>query len=209
MTTAPILTLLLTALLPFPGRVSDPDPGPDPVIGEPAPAFTLTDTHGKLRSLEDYRGRWVVLEWLNYGCPYVRKHYRSGNIPAQQAKWTEDGVVWLAIASASPGKPGYLGPEELNARSAALGSQATAVLLDPDGRVGRAYHARTTPHMFVIDPDGILVYMGGIDDVPTAREEDLARATQLVDRALTEAASGRPVSVSTSRPYGCSVKYAE
>ena len=178
-----------------------------PEIGEPAPDFTLPDTDGNIHSLEDYRGEWVVLEWLNYGCPYVQKHYRTGNIPSQQEKWRDEGVVWLAIVSSAPGKQGYYEPPEMNEKSEEWGGNATAVLLDPEGEVGRAYEARTTPHMFVIDPEGDVVYMGGIDDVPTSRDEDLERATQLVDRALTEAMDGEPVSVPTSRPYGCSVKY--
>jgi hypothetical protein len=178
-----------------------------PQIAQLAPVFTLPDTHGQLHALEHYRGQWVVLEWLNYGCPYVVKHYRTGNIPAQQEKWAERGVVWLAVASSAPGAQGHYEPAQMNAESAAAGSRARAVLLDPDGTVGRAYEARTTPHMFVIDPDGRVVYMGGIDDVASARDEDLARATQLVDRALAEAMAGQPVSVPTSRPYGCSVKY--
>jgi hypothetical protein len=178
-----------------------------PQIAQLAPVFTLPDTHGHVHALEQYRGQWVVLEWLNYGCPYVAKHYRTGNIPGQQAKWAERGVVWLAIASSAPGTQGYREPADMNAESEAAGSRARAVLLDPDGAVGRAYEARTTPHMFVIDPDGRVAYMGGIDDVASARDEDLARAIQLVDRALTEAMAGQPVSVPVSRPYGCGVQY--
>ncbi len=178
-----------------------------PEIGKAAPAFTLRDTYGKDHSLAEYRGKWVVLEWLNYDCPYVHKHYSSGNIPNQQKEWTDKGVVWLAIVSSAPGKQGYFEADAMNARSAKEGSHATAVLLDPEGTVGHAYDARTTPHMFVIDPEGLVRYMGGIDDVPSARVEDLQRATQLVDQALTELFAGKPVSVPTSRPYGCSVKY--
>jgi peroxiredoxin len=178
-----------------------------PQIGEPAPAFALPDTHGQLHSLEQYRGQWVVLEWLNYGCPYVVKHYRTGNIPDQQAKWAERGVKWFAIVSSAPGKQGHYEPAEMNAESAKFGSRAAAVLMDPDGTVGRAYEAKTTPQMFVIDPQGRVVYMGGIDDIATSRDEDLARATQYVDQALTQAMAGETVAVPVSRPYGCSVKY--
>ena len=178
-----------------------------PEIGRPAPTFELPDVTGAVHALEDYRGEWVVLEWLNYDCPYVKKHYSSGNIPSQQEKWTDRGVNWLAIVSSAPGKQGYFPADEMAARSEAENSHATAGLLDPEGDVGRAYDARTTPHMFVIDPDGIVRYMGGIDDVPTARVSDLDRATQLVDQALTELMAGQEVSVPTSRPYGCSVKY--
>ena len=198
--TRTLLVLLAAAALPLVAA--------DPEIGEPAPDFTLPDTYGEIHSLEDHRGEWVVLEWLNYGCPYVQKHYRTENIPSQQDKWRDRGVVWLNIVSSAPGKQGYYEPEAMNEKSDEWGNNATAVLLDPKGEVGRAYGARTTPHMFVIDPAGEVVYMGGIDDVPTSREEDLERATQLVDQALTEAMAGEPVSQPTSRPYGCSVKYA-
>lgn len=178
-----------------------------PEVGAPAPAFALPDTRGETHDLDAYRGQWVVLEWLNYGCPYVRKHYRTGNIPGQQEKWRDRGVVWLAVVSSAPGTQGHYEPAAMDARSGEMGSHATAVLLDPEGTVGRRYDARVTPHMYVIDPEGTLVYMGGIDDVPTTRDEDLARATQLVDRALEEAMAGEPVSTPLSHPYGCSVKY--
>jgi hypothetical protein len=178
-----------------------------PEVGSPAPVFQLPDTHGQSHDLEQYRGSWVVLEWLNYGCPYVQKHYRTDNIPSQQEKWRERGVVWLNIVSSAPGKQGYYEPAEMNEQSEEWGNNADAVLLDPSGTVGHQYDARTTPEMFVIDPDGVLVYKGGIDDVPTARDEDLERATQLVDQALEEAMAGEAVSVPVSRPYGCSVKY--
>lgn len=180
---------------------------PAPEIGTAAPAFTLPDTQGAEHSLEQYRGQWVVLEWLNYGCPYVNKHYRSGNIPGQQEKWRDRGIVWLAIVSSAPGEQGHYEPARMNRESEKMGSNAGAVLLDPAGTVGRMYDARVTPHMFVIDPEGTLVYMGGIDDVPTPRERDLERATQLVDVALEQAMAGQPVSTPTSRPYGCNVKY--
>jgi len=196
--------LLATAfLVAFPGALG----AQAPEIGKPAPAFTLPDTHGQQHSLSQYSGKWVVLEWLNYDCPYVKKHYASRNIPGQQQKWRDQGVVWLAIVSSSPGTQGYFEPEQMNARTASDGSKAAAVLLDPPGTVGHAYDARTTPHMFVIDPQGVLRYMGGIDDIASARVEDLQTAKQLVDQALTELFAGKPVSVPTSRPYGCSVKY--
>jgi alkyl hydroperoxide reductase subunit AhpC len=178
-----------------------------PEIGKPAPALTLPDTKGVQHSLAKYRGKWVVLEWSNYGCPYVKKHYRTGNIPGQQKKWREQGVVWLSVVSSAPGEQGYYEAADMDAESKRIGSNATAVLLDPAGTVGRAYNAMTTPHMFVIDPKGNLVYMGGIDDVPSPRDGDLSRAKQLADAALTEAIAGKPVSTPTSRPYGCNVKY--
>ncbi len=180
---------------------------PAPEIGKPAPGFKLPDTRGAEHSLAQYRGKWVVLEWLNYGCPYVKKLYNSGNIPGQQQKWRDRGVVWLAVVSSAPGEQGHYGPAAMNVESKKMGSNASAVLLDPAGTVGRTYDAKTTPHMFVIDPKGTLVYMGGIDNVPTPRDGDLSRATQLVDVALKEATAGQPVSTPTSRPYGCNVKY--
>lgn len=195
------LVLLATAPLAAAAPMQSPE------IGAPAPTFTLPDTHGESHALEDYRGEWVVLEWLNYGCPYVQKHYRTGNIPSQQEKWREQGVAWLAIVSSAPGKQGYYEPAEMNEQSEQWGSNATAVLLDPEGEVGMMYDARTTPQMFVINPEGNVVYMGGIDDVPTARDGDLERATQLTDEALEQAMAGEEVTQPTSRPYGCSVKY--
>lgn len=204
----PALALLMAAAAP--DAAAAQDGGDDrPAIGEPAPSFTLPDTHGEQHSLEDYRGEWVVLEWLNYGCPYVQKHYESGNIPSQQEKWTERGVNWFAVVSSAPGKQGHHPPDEMRERGKEFGVEADAILMDPEGEVGRAYGARTTPHMFVIDPEGEVVYMGGIDDVPTARIEDLERATQLVDRALEQATAGEEVARPTSRPYGCSVKYPD
>lgn len=204
----PALALLAAAAAP---GVADAQASADdgPAVGKEAPGFTLPDTHGQEHSLEDYRGEWVVLEWFNYGCPYVQKHYESGNIPEQQEKWRERGVNWFAVVSSAPGKQGYHPPDEMRERGEAFGVEADAILLDPEGGVGRAYGARTTPHMFVIDPEGEVVYMGGIDDVPTARIEDLERATQLVDRALEQAMAGEEVTRPTSRPYGCSVKYPD
>ena len=198
---AGLLSAALLVSLPCALRAQAPE------VGKPAPAFALPDTHGQQHTLAQYSGKWVVLEWLNYDCPYVKKHYSSGNIPGQQQKWRDKGVVWLAIVSSAPGTQGYFEPEQMNARTASDGSKATAVLLDPQGTVGHAYDARTTPHMFVIDPQGVVRYMGGIDDIASARVEDLANAKQLVDQALTELFAGKPVSVPTSRPYGCSVKY--
>ncbi len=204
----PALALLLAAAAP--DAVAAQEGADDgPAVGKEAPAFTLPDTHGEEHALEDYRGEWVVLEWLNYGCPYVQKHYESGNIPGQQEKWTERGVNWFAIVSSAPGKQGYHPPDEMRERGKEFGVKADAILMDPEGEVGRKYGARTTPHMFVIDPEGEVVYMGGIDDVPTARIEDLERATQLVDRALEQAMAGEEVDRPTARPYGCSVKYAD
>jgi peroxiredoxin len=176
-------------------------------IGAPAPAFALTDANGSAVSLADFRGKTVVLEWTNHGCPYVGKHYRGNNMQALQKKWTGQGVVWLSVISSAPGLQGHVSPQQANKLTADRGAAPTAVLLDPTGKVGRAYGARTTPHMYVIDGEGALVYMGGIDDKPTARLEDLKSARNFVDEALSEIAQGKPVSVATSRAYGCSIKY--
>jgi peroxiredoxin len=194
------LVLAAVAALPAPARA-------DAVVGQPAPAFTLADTSGKRHALADYAGRTVVLEWLNHDCPFVRKHYDSGNMQALQAKATADGVVWLSINSSAPGKQGNYPPEKAGELSAAKGAKPTAVLLDPDGTVGRAYGAKTTPHMFVIDAKGTVVYAGAIDDTPSVDQADVKTARNYVDAALADLRAGRPVSVASSPPYGCSVKY--
>lgn len=181
--------------------------GDGPEIGEQAPKFTLGDTYGKQHALEDYEGQWVVLEWLNYECPYVGKHYNSGNMQGLQESFAEKGVKWLAIVSSAPGKQGYHEPQEMNRLSAEKGSKALAVLLDPDGVVGRMYGAKTTPQMILIDPAGTLLYNGAIDDKPSSRPSSLEGAHNYLVAALEEAMSGKPVSTPTSKPYGCSVKY--
>ena len=178
-----------------------------PVIGEPAPAFTGTDTNGVEHSLSDFTGSTVVLEWTNPECPYVRKHYNTGNMQALQAEATQEGIVWLTIASSADGKQGYMTPDEANALITEEGSQATARILDPSGEIGGLYDAKTTPHMFVIDPAGVLVYQGAIDDDPSFKKDNMETATNYVRSAWEAVASGENVEVSTSQPYGCSVKY--
>ena len=181
--------------------------GASPTIGAPAPEFTLPDTYGNERALADYRGEWVVLEWLNYGCPYVRKHYDSQNMQDLQARYGEKGVKWLAIVSSAPGKQGYYEPDAMNAMNEKKGQRALAVLLDPDGTVGRMYNAQTTPQMVIIDPEGTLLYNGAIDDRPSSRPASLEGAHNYLAAGLDEAMAGQPVSVPTTKPYGCSVKY--
>lgn len=183
-------------------------PGPQTRIGAPAPAFSLTDSHGKSVSLADYKGKTVVLEWTNHDCPYVRKHYGGNNMQALQKKWTAQGVVWLSVISSEPGSQGYVTADEANKLTQDRGAAPTAVLFDPKGDVGHAYGAQTTPHMYVIKGDGTLAYMGGIDDKASTRRDDLKTAKNFVDRALSEVAQGKPVSITTSRPYGCSIKYS-
>lgn len=177
-------------------------------VGEPAPGFTGTDSKGKTHTLADYRGRFVVLEWHNRDCPYVKKHYGAGNMQALQKEWTGKGVVWLTIISSAPGQQGHQSPEAANAYFAEQKWAASAVILDPEGKIGRLYDAKTTPHMYVIDPAGNLVYNGAIDDKPTSDVADIPTARNFIAAALTEAMAGKPVSTPTSRPYGCSVKYA-
>jgi peroxiredoxin len=178
------------------------------VVGRPAPAFTLADSNGRTRSLGDFKGKTVVLEWWNYECPFVGKHYGSGNMQKLQKKWTGAGVVWLTVNSSAAGKQGHVEGAQANQLMQEKGGAPTAVLLDHDGSVGRAYGAKTTPHMFVIDAKGTIVYAGGIDDKPSTEVADIATATNYVEAALEQVTAGRPVAVATSRPYGCSVKYA-
>jgi peroxiredoxin len=177
-------------------------------LGAPAPNFTLSDSNGRSVSLSDFKGKTIVLEWTNHECPYVRKHYGGQNMQALQKKWTARGVVWLTVISSHPGAQGFVHGLEANKLTDDRGAAPTAVLLDPRGGVGRSYGAQVTPHMYVITGDGALVYMGGIDDKPTSRLEDLKGAKNFVDAALSELVAGKPVSVKTSRPYGCSIKYS-
>jgi peroxiredoxin len=179
------------------------------VVGEPAPAFTLADTNGQAHSLADLKGKTVVLEWWNCECPFVGKHYGSGNMQKLQKEWTTRGVVWLTISSSAPGKQGYVEAAKANAWMKEKNAAPTAVLLDHDGKAGRAYGAKTTPHMFVIDAKGTVVYAGGIDDRPSTDQADVATARNFVSAALGEVTAGKPVTVATSQPYGCSVKYAD
>jgi peroxiredoxin len=178
-------------------------------VGEAAPAFTATDTNGRQHSLSQYNGKFVVLEWTNQGCPYTRKHYDSGNMQRLQKEWTSRDVVWLTVISSAPGQQGYVTAEQENDYVKRIGAAPTAVLLDPKGDLGHLYAAKTTPHMFVINPQGQLIYDGAIDDKPTTDQSDISGAKNYVTAALEEAMASKPVQVATSRPYGCSVKYAK
>ena len=177
-------------------------------VGEPAPNFTATDSNGKTHSLSSYRGKFVVLEWHNQGCPYTQKHYDSGNMERLQKEWTQKGVVWFTVISSAPGAQGYVTAEQENVYMRRMNAAPTAALLDPTGDLGHLYGAKTTPHMFIINPDGVLIYDGAIDDKPTPDQADIPTSTNYVSLALSEAMAGKPVSTPTSRPYGCSVKYA-
>ncbi len=178
------------------------------VPGSTAPDFKGTDSNGKTHSLSEYRGKYVVLEWANKGCPYEQKHYNSGNMEALQREWTGKGVVWLSILSSAPGEQGNVTPAEENDYLKTMKAAPTAAILDPSGSIGRLYEAKTTPHMFVIDPTGKLVYEGAIDDKATTDKEDIKTARNYVSEALNNSMSGKPIQVASTRPYGCSVKYA-
>jgi len=178
-----------------------------PAVGQPAPDFVAVDTAGKPHRLSDFAGKFVVLEWTNPGCPFVRKHYGSGNMPATQKAATEKGVVWLSVNSTERAAGDYLKPAALEAWMKEQSGAPTAVLMDEDGVIGRAYAARTTPHLYIIDPKGVLVYAGGIDSIASSRAEDIKTATNYVNQALGEAFGGKPISAATTKPYGCSIKY--
>ena len=177
-------------------------------VGQPAPAFTATDVNGKAVSLADFKGRTVVLEWVNPGCPFVQKHYNSANMQGTQKDAGAKGVVWLAVNSTATDSEDYLAPAALAKWMQAQKAAASATLMDSDGKIGRAYGARATPHMYIVDPAGKLVYAGGIDDKPSTNVADVARANNYVKAALNESLAGRPISQATTRPYGCSIKYA-
>ena len=177
------------------------------VSNQAAPNFTLIDTKGQKHSLSDYKGKFVVLEWFNPDCPFVKKHYNSGNMPQLQKQYTAKGVIWLSIDSSAAGEEGNYPPEGLNKFMSDKGGSPTAIFADADGKLGHLYAAQTTPHMFIIDPKGILIYQGAIDDTPSTDIEDVKTAKNYVSAALDAAMNGLPVVVSSSKSYGCSVKY--
>ena len=179
----------------------------DAVPGKSAPEFTATDSNGRTHKLADYKGKTVVLEWTNDGCPYVRKHYGSGNMQALQKEAADNGVVWLSVISSAKGEQGYVDGAGANKLTTDRKAVPAAVLLDPAGTIGHAYGAKTTPHMYVIDKQGLLVYNGAIDDKPTSNVADIKGARNYVREALTAVANGKPAAVATIRAYGCSVKY--
>ena len=178
-------------------------------VGEAAPDFTATDSNGEVHKLSEYQGKYVVLEWTNRGCPYTQKHYSSGNMQRLQREWTGRGIIWLTVASSAPGKQGYVTASEENAYLKQANAAPTAVLLDPAGTLGHLYDAKTTPDIFIISPKGTLIYSGAIDDRPSTDVADVNGAKNYVSLALDEATADKPVSNPTTRPYGCSVKYAD
>jgi peroxiredoxin len=177
-------------------------------VGQAAPAFELRDTRGKPVRLADFKGRHVVLEWTNPGCPFVVKHYGSQNMQALQKDAGAQQVVWLSISSTAPDHYDYLAPAALTAKYQGWGAIPAALLMDDSGQVGRAYGARTTPHMYVIDPQGVLVYAGGIDDKRSSNPADVKTAKNFVRAALADSLAGKPVATPSAAPYGCSIKYA-
>lgn len=179
----------------------------EPAVGSPAPALTLTDTRGKQHNLADYKGKYVVLEWVNFGCPFVKKHYESGNMQSTQKKAVDKGVVWLSVCSSAEGKQGHMEAAEWNQQITARKLASTAVLIDESGAVGKTYGAKTTPHMYIVNPAGVLVYKGAIDDKPSTNKDDIPGARNHVLAALDESMAGKPVSTASTTPYGCSVKY--
>jgi peroxiredoxin len=198
-----IAAAFTVALLPL------PSPAQTARVGAPAPEFKATDSRGQTQTLAQYRGKYVVLEWHNQGCPYTRKHYVSGNMQSLQKEWTAKGVAWFTVISSAPGQQGYVTPAEENAYLAKMHADPTAVLLDPQGKLGRLYDAKTTPQMIVIDPSGKLIYDGAIDNRPTPDVDDIRGADNYVSDALTAAMAGKPIPTAFTRPYGCSVKYPD
>lgn len=178
-----------------------------PAVGQPAPAFTAVDSKGQQHNLADLKGKVVVLEWTNHECPYVQKHYKSSNMQNLQKQAKQMGVVWLSVISSAPGEQGNVSGARADELTASRQAAPTAVLLDPQGAIGKAYDARTTPHMYVIDAQGVLRYAGGIDSIATARQEDIEKAAPLFKTALQSVVKGETVAQAVTRPYGCSVKY--
>lgn len=201
---------LLATMLAATLSLAVPDAGAASAkVGDTAPDFSLTDSLGAERSLSEFAGKTVVLEWTNHQCPFVIKHYGAANLPAQQRAAVKAGVVWLVINSSAPGKQGHVDGPTANRIQANWKGAQTHYLFDTDGAVGRMYAAKTTPHMYVIDPEGVLRYSGAIDSIPSADTGDIPEATQYVPQALSELSAGKQVSVRTSQPYGCSIKYAD
>jgi peroxiredoxin len=197
-----IALTILSSLIATAAFAFDPPP-----VGSAAPDFSLTDAKGKTHSLSQYKGKYVVLEWFNPECPFVKKHYGGGNMQNLQKQYTGKGVVWLTIDSNAPGSQGNLAPEEAEKIASSWNTHQTALLLDPDGKVGRAYGAKNTPNMVVINPDGKIAYEGAIDSKASPNPADIPSSTNYVKVALDESLAGKPVSTPQTKPYGCSVKY--
>lgn len=207
------MTMRNTIVMGFAALVTIPmlssEAASPPPVGEAAPSFSLKDANGQTRTLSDLKGKYVVLEWVNFGCPFVRKHYESGNMPSLQKAYTAKNVVWLSICSSAPGKQGFFEGKELTEKISDMKASPSAYLLDPDGTVGRLYAAKATPTMFVIDPQGTIIYGGAIDNIPSTNVDDVPKARNYVKEALDLALAGKSVEVTSSSAYGCSVKYKD
>lgn len=199
-------SFLLALFAALPAAAAD---APKAVVGKAAPAFTLPDSKGARTALADFKGKTVVLEWHNHECPYVVKHYASGNIPSLQRRYTKEGVVWLSVISSAPGKQGHVSGEQADANMKGAQAAPTRVLLDPTGMVGTLYGARTTPHMYIVDGEGVLRYNGAIDSIPSADKADLVEAEPWFAQALDAVLAGEKVEHAVNKPYGCSVKYGK
>jgi peroxiredoxin len=180
-----------------------------PQVGQPAPDFAVRDSQGQTRTLAEFAGRTLVLEWSNHDCPFVQKHYGGDNMQALQRRFTEQGVAWLTVISSAPDSQGHVSPQQADELSTRRNAAPSAVLLDEDGRMGRAYEAKVTPHMYVIDPQGILQYMGGIDSIRSSDPADIPKATPYLAEAVEAVLAGRPAPNPVTRAYGCSVKYLD
>ncbi len=203
------MKLSLLAILGAVGffTINLPSANASPVVGEAAPEFTAVDTNGVEHSLSDFRGKNVVLEWSNHQCPFVVKHYEPGNMQKIQKEATENGAIWLTIVSSAEGKQGNVTPDEANNIIKEVGAHSTARFLDPSGKLGKLYDAKTTPHMFVIDKEGTLVYAGAIDSDSSFKSSSIEGATNYVTAALSSLNAGEPIKVASTKPYGCSIKY--
>lgn len=200
--------LLISAFVLFTLSISLSTAAEKAVLGKAAPNFTLVDSKGGMHSLDNFDGKWVVLEWINFDCPFVVRHYKESNMQKIQKQYTDKGVIWLGICSSAPGKQGHFDNNEINKRLSEMGVNMTAYLIDEDGTVGKKYEAKTTPHMFIVNPEGELVYQGAIDSIRSTDIADNAKAENYVIKALDEGMAGKAISIKTSTPYGCSVKYA-
>jgi peroxiredoxin len=199
-------TKLLTALLTLAASTAL-FAADSPAVGTTAPDFSLTDSKGEPQSVSQYKGKYVVLEWFNPDCPFVKKHYGSGNMQKLQEEFAAKGVVWLTIDSSAPGLEGNLTAEQAEKKIAEWKTKQTALVLDPDGKAGRSYGAKNTPHMFVINPEGKIIYEGAIDSKATPNPSDISGSTNYVKVALEQSLAGKTVSNANTKPYGCSVKY--
>lgn len=176
-------------------------------VGEKAPDFQVSDVDGKVHKLADYKGKYIVLEWMNDGCPFVKKHYESNNMQKLQKEYTGKDVVWLTVASSQKGKQGHWTADQAKAKAKTWNISSSAILLDNDAKMGKAYSAKVTPHMFVINPEGNVIYNGAIDSNDSSDAKDIPTSTNYVAEALNSSLAGKPVKVSTTKPYGCGVKF--